>query len=251
MLHLIPSEISFELFLILLAVSSGASCITVIAGIGGGGILLAIFASILPPAALIPVHGAIQLGSNLGRSALMLREMYWPAFPAFALGTVVGASMGGVLVINLDPAWVQIGVGGFIVYSVLGYVPELVRRWGLLTGLISSFLTMFFGATGLFVAAFTKSFDLPRHAHVAVHGTLMTLQHGLKTLVFVAVGFAFGPWLFFILAMIAAGFLGTLVGKRLLGQITDARFKLFLNTVLLLLALRLIWAGLSDLDIFG
>jgi hypothetical protein len=37
-------------------------------GIGGGAALLAVMASLVPPAALIPVHGVVQVGSNLGRA---------------------------------------------------------------------------------------------------------------------------------------------------------------------------------------
>ncbi len=31
--------------------------------------LLAVMATLVPPAALIPTHGVIQIGSNLGRAA--------------------------------------------------------------------------------------------------------------------------------------------------------------------------------------
>jgi uncharacterized membrane protein YfcA len=102
---------------------------------------------------------------------------------------------------------------------------------------------MFFGATGPFVAAFTKSLALGRHAHVATHAVLMSVQHTVKTLAFGLFGFAFGPWLGFCAAMIATGFLGTVAGGHALNRLTDARFKLALNAVLLLIAARLLWAG--------
>jgi hypothetical protein len=80
-----------------------------------------------------------------------------------------------------------------------------MRRWSVLTGGISSFLTMFFGATGPFVATYTKALGLDRHRYVATHAALTTLQHLLKTFVFGFLGFAFGPWVGAILLMIAAG----------------------------------------------
>ena len=191
--------------LLLLGTSFLGSFITVALGIGGGALLLAVMASFMPPAALIPIHGVIQLGSNAFRAALLIRRMHWPPFAAFAIGTLLGATFGGMLVINLPPGLVLIGIGLFIIYSVLRRPPAWLSQVPVLTGLISSFLTMFFGATGVFVANFTKSLSLPREAHVATHAVFMTLQHALKILVFGFLGFAYGPWIGFILAMIGAG----------------------------------------------
>lgn len=156
----------------------------------------------------------------------------------------MGAGAGGLIAVSLPPAWVQIGVGSFVIWSVLAKPPKGLRNWPLLVGGVSSFLTMFFGATGLFVAIYTKSHNLPRHSHVATHATLMTVQHGVKTIAFGLLGFVFVQWWAFILAMVAAGFLGTVVGKSLLNRIDDRRFRLALDAILILLSLRLIYAGL-------
>ena len=107
---------------------------------------------------------------------------------------------------------------------------------------------MFFGATGLFVASYVKSLDLDRHGHVATHATLMTLQHGLKIFAFGILGFAFAPWLAFMVLMIAAGFVGTVAGRHVLVRMTDQGFKRALDVVLVLISLRLIWQGVSSLS---
>ena len=184
---------------------------------------------------------------QLHRAALMLRHVYWPALPAFAGGSLLGVALGGMVAVNLPPAWVQIGVGAFIAWSVLAKAPQGVRNWPFAVGLVSSFLTMFFGATGPFVATFTKSQALPRHAHVATHAALMVVQHAVKIVAFGLLGFAFAEWGAFCAAMIAAGFLGTLTGRSLLNRMDDRRFKLALDAVLILLAIRLVWSGLGDL----
>ncbi|SDE87868.1 Uncharacterized membrane protein YfcA [Paracoccus isoporae] len=246
-LLILPEGMSPPVLYLLLAVSFAASFITVAFGIGGGGILLAAMATLVPPAALIPTHGVIQIGSNLGRVMLTFRHIFWPALPGFAAGSVIGAAIGGSVAVNLPPEWVQLGVGGFILWSVLGRAPRAVRDWPLTVGVISSVLTMFFGASGLFVAVFTKAQTLPRHAHVATHAALMTLQHAIKTVTFGMLGFAFAGWLPFLAAMIVAGFAGTLAGKTLLNRIDDRRFKLALDVILILLSLRLTYAGMRDL----
>lgn len=236
-----------QITVLLLGTSFVASFITVAIGIGGGSLLLAMLASFMPPAALIPVHGVIQLGSGALRAAVLLRSTYWAPLAAFTLGSAIGAAFGGMVLVNLPPEFVLIGVGLFVIYNVLSRPPAWLSRMPLLTGLISSFLTMFFGATGVFVANFTKSLSLTRESHVATHAVLMTLQHGLKIVVFGLLGFAYGPWIGFIIAMIAAGFLGTLAGRSVLIRLSDQVFKRALDIVLILISLRLIWQGVSSL----
>lgn len=244
---LLPESMTILTFWILITTSFLSSVITFVFGIGGGGLLLAVMAALVPPAALIPTHGVIQLSSNFGRVLIVLRHVFWPALPAFIVGSVFGALLGGMVVISLPPAWVQIGIGAFVTWSVLGKAPTGLRNWPLAVGAVSSFLTMFFGATGLFVAAFTKAQQLGRHAHVSTHAALMTVQHGLKTVVFGFLGFAFAQWLPFIIVMCATGFLGTVIGSRFLNRIDDRRFRMGLDAVLLLLSAHLIYAGVTSL----
>ncbi|NNL18630.1 MAG: sulfite exporter TauE/SafE family protein [Boseongicola sp.] len=244
---LLPPDVSEVAFIALAVISFLGSFITVALGIGGGGLVLAVMANLVPPLALIPVHGVIQLGSNAGRLAMFFRDVHWVALPAFAIGTLVGATVGGLIAVDLPPAYVEIGVGAFVVFTVFARSPKWLSRWPAIAGVLSSFLTMFFGATGLFVASFTKSLALDRHSHVATHAAVMTLQHGLKVVIFGLLGFAFAPWVFTIAAMIATGFLGTYVGKHALAKMSDRNFKLALNVVLVLISLRLIWSGLGEL----
>lgn len=240
----LPDGLSAVAFWTLIVSSFIASLITVALGIGGGGLMLAIMASLVPPAALIAVHGVVQLGSNGGRAVMLWRNIHWAAvIPGFLIGSIAGSAMGGAVVIELPSSYVQIGVGAFVIYSVFAKPPQWLSHWSWFTGAVSSFLTMFFGATGLFVANYTKSFTLPRHDHVATHAALMTFQHGLKVIIFGLLGFAYSAWAFVIIALVIAGVAGTLAGRLVLNRITDHGFKRALDVILVLISLRLIWEG--------
>ncbi len=230
----------------LLAVSFAASFITVAFGIGGGAVMLAVLAILLPAPAIIPVHGVVQLGSNVGRAAIMSRHLYLPIVAPFGIGALIGVALGGTFVVQLDPATIQIGVGCFILWSILAKPPAFMRRSAGVAGGFSSFLTMFFGGTGPFVAAFVKTQGLDRMGFVATHATLMTLQHLLKTFTFAFLGFAFAKWAGIIALLILFGFLGTLAGRQVLTRIDERRFRFALNAILAVLALRLIYAGGAD-----
>ncbi|MEM9900688.1 MAG: sulfite exporter TauE/SafE family protein [Pseudomonadota bacterium] len=230
----------------LIAASVLTSFVTASLGLGGGILLLSIMASLLPPAALIPVHGLVQLGSNAGRAALLFRRVAWTLLPAFAGGSLVGVALGGLLAVDLPAGLVQIGVGLFVLFSVLSAPPAWFGRQAFATGATSSFLTMFFGATGPFVATYLKVRRLERHSHVATHAAFMTLQHSLKVVVFGLLGFAFGPWALLIVAMIAAGLVGTYLGRIVLTRMSDRGFRRALDLLLVVIALRLIWIGATS-----
>ena len=245
LVSLLPPDVATPIVALLLGMSFLSSLITVAFGIGGGALLLAVMAVTMPPAALIPVHGVVQVGSNLGRAVLFARHTVWAALPGFTIGSVIGVAIGGNIVVSIPPGLVQAGVGLFIVWAVFARPPQWLSRWPVITGAISSFLTMFFGATGVFVASYSKSLKLPRHPHVATHATLMSVQHLLKSVTFAFLGFAFAPWAPFIAGMILAGLLGTMAGNLVLTRMSDARFHRALDIVLLLIAARLIWSGLQ------
>ena len=102
---------------------------------------------------------------------------------------------------------------------------------------------MFVGATGPFVASFITPERLERHGVVATHAACMTVQHSLKVAAFGFLGFAFLPWIPVLVAMIAAGFVGTLLGKRLLDRLPHRAFKRVFKAILTILALRLLYAA--------
>jgi uncharacterized protein len=246
-LDTIHAGLGWPVALSLFGLSLVSSFITVAFGIGGGAVMLAFMAIALPASAIIPVHGLVQLGSNTGRGILMARHMRFELFGPFAIGAVVGVATGGALVAQLPPAWIQIGVGGFILWSVLARPPGFLRRSGLVTGGFSSFLTMFFGGTGPFVATYVRAQNLDRYEFVGTHAMLMTLQHLLKTLVFGYLGFAFSRWAALIALIVLFGFVGTMLGKHVLTRMDEKRFRFALNFILVALALRLVYAGISGL----
>ena len=243
-----PADIGFYPSIALIAVSAVTSFITAAAGIGGGVVLLAVMAALVPAQVIIPIHGAVQFGSNAGRTAIMLPHVQWPVLVPFVAGSILGAALGGLTVVQFSPGLLKTGLAIFILWSV--WVPSFGiggRLAGFGTGAFSSFLTMFFGATGPFVSAMVKTLRLGRLEHVATQSACMVAQHVIKIVVFGLLGFAFAPYLGLIGAMILSGFVGTVTGKRLLIKMQDAVFHKILSVLLTLLAARLFYEGISTL----
>lgn len=247
---LVPPALEPFAALLLVLSSFVTSAITASLGAGGGLLLLLLMALWLPPAALIPVHGVIQLGSNGGRALLTWRHIDWRLIASFAPGVVAGALLAAWLLVAL-PMWLwQSSIALFVLYLCWG--PRLPRlalgvSGTFVAAAVTSFASMFVGATGPLVAAFVKQVQRDRFATVATFAAAMTLQHAPKAMVFGFAGFVFLDWMAFIAAMILAGLLGTWIGIHLLRHISDRRFAITLNILLTLLAMRLLWQAAVEL----
>ena len=109
-----------------------------------------------------------------------------------------------------------------------------------LIGLVASFLTMFFGATGVFIAGLLNQRGYAPQQFIGTHAICMGAQHTLKIIVFGFLGFAFADWLGVIVMMLAGGLVGTLLGSLVLNRLPREIFAKGLKLILTLLALNLL-----------
>ena len=235
---------NLELVLLLTFAATGTSFITASMGIGGGVLLLAILATTLPPAALIPVHGLVQLGSNGNRAIMTRKHIDWSMVKSFTAGAVVGAFAASFVVIQLPLYLIQLCVALFILFLVWGPKPrrhQVSEKGQVAYGAATTFLSMFVGATGPLVAGVVHRQNYDKHSITATFATCMSFQHLLKMVVFSLVGFAFWQWLPLIILMILGGMFGTWLGLKMLNKIPAGHFKVIFKTVITLLALRLLW----------
>lgn len=219
-------------------------------GIGGGVLLLAILATTLPPAALIPVHGLVQLGSNGNRAIMTRNHIDWSMVKSFTAGAVVGAFAASFVVIQLPLYLIQLCVALFILFLVWGPKPrrhQVSEKGQVAYGAATTFLSMFVGATGPLVAGVVHRQNYDKHSITATFATCMSFQHLLKMVVFSLVGFTFWQWLPLIIMMILGGMLGTWLGLKMLNKIPAGHFKVIFKTVITLLALRLLWQATYSL----
>jgi uncharacterized membrane protein YfcA len=236
--------LSLWTFLGLCAISFAGSFIAAALGLGGGALVLASMALALPPTVLIPIHGVVQLGSNLGRALLMVHQVFYFVVPAFTAGTLVGAAVGAHVVVSL-PRWVLLGIlAAFILYATWAPrfqsgKPGQVKF--LVVGAVSTFVTMFVGATGALIAPFVSAACAERQQVVATHGMLMSIQHSFKVVAFGLIGFSFGPYIALLVGLLAFGLLGTYVGRMVLNRLPERIFRIGLRMVLTLLSCRLLY----------
>ena len=212
-------------------------------GVGGGIILIAVMANFMPAPAIVPVHGLVQLGSNVFRGTIQRAHIDWGTFVWFALGSIVGVAVGGSVVVALPADILRAGLGLFIIYTVWAPKMRFSSQGRLVTvvvGVGSSFLTMFFGATGPFVSALLSRRSYTPQGLIGTHSAFMGAQHLLKIIVFGFLGFAFADWVWMVVLMLLASLAGTLIGSFALERMSADTFAKILKGILTLLAVNLL-----------
>jgi uncharacterized membrane protein YfcA len=240
---LLPDGIGASVALLLIAVSFLTSALTAAFGIGGGVAMLGALAGTAPPGVVIAVHGLVQVGSNIGRTIVQRAHALWPLVARFTAGSLVGVALGVWFVVALPERLLMLLLGLFLLamtWLPKPRIPGLASTGLVVGGGISTFVTMFVGATGPFVQALLLPLGLEKRQLIATHAACTTIQHLLKVFAFGALGFSFRDWLPLIAAMIASGFAGTLAGTRLLESLPERWFLVTIKAALTLVGLDLL-----------
>ncbi|HHG90291.1 MAG TPA: sulfite exporter TauE/SafE family protein [Devosia sp.] len=225
----------------LIALSALTSAITAAFGLGGGSLLIAVMSLFMPGAVVVPVHGAVQLGSNGGRAFFRRTFIQWQFVGWFVLGSALGALVGGRVATTLPEPVFKAAIALFLLYSVWLPKPRINRRGPLSTtiaGTFTSAVGMVVGISGPLVITFLRNLS-ERREIVGTHAFLMTCQNMFKLAAFILFGFAFADYVFLILAMIASGLLGTVLGGLLLDKLPERLFLTAFRLILTLVALDL------------
>ncbi len=225
--------------------------LTTSTGVGGGTLLLALMLQFMPPAAAIPVHGAVQIFSNGWRVWLLRENMQWPIILRFGIPMPLGIAAGLWLFQEMPKEWIQVLIGGFILLTLFSHGLKSLRDrelplWVFIpSGFVVGALNIVVGVVGPMLSTFLVGRNLSRQATVVTISVFSLMGHVFKVIGFAVVGFSFAEYGFAIAAMIPSIVLGTYLGRHFLGRISDAFFRNLLRTVLAGLALKLVvWDGL-------
>jgi uncharacterized protein len=239
----LPPGIDLLTAFLLILISFFTSALTAAFGIGGGVAMLGALAGTVPTHVIVAVHGLVQLGSNIGRAFLQKEHANWPLIARFSLGALIGVGIGAWLFVSLPERILLACLGIFIlamVWSPKPRLPGFSKAGMMIGGIASSTLTMFVGATGPFVQALLLPFNLGRKAMIANQAVMMSVQHLLKIIAFSMIGVALVPWLPLIALMITSGFIGTVLGTKLLDRLPERVFQHILKGLLSVIGLDLL-----------
>jgi uncharacterized membrane protein YfcA len=219
------------------------SCLAGVLGMGGGVLLLAMMPGLLPTSAILPLHAATQLASNLSRAAFDWRFVDLALIPAFALGALAGAWLGGELYRGMDLSWLPVVIGVFILVITWFELPAVAGAGQpalALLGFYQTGLGMVAGATGPLGSAVLMRRKRERDWLVVNTAVYMSVNHGLRVLAYFALGFSFVPWWPLLGGMVVAGIAGSWLGTRLRKHLPQRNFQRWFKLLVTVLALRMI-----------
>ena len=220
-------------------------------GMGGGILLITLMAGLVPASAIIPLHAATQLASNVSRAAFGARYIDWGIVPAFVLGAIAGAWFGGEVYKVLETQWLPAVIG--VLVLVITWVPLPKVSGGgqasiVLLGFYQTGLGMLAGATGPVGAAVLLQRNDERDWLVVNTALYMCLNHAIRVGAFVLIGFSFAPWWQLLLGMVLASIAGSYAGTRLRKYVPQVNFARLFSIMVTLLALRMILYAVLSID---
>jgi uncharacterized membrane protein YfcA len=232
--------------LTLTLVTLAAATLSGAVGMGGGTILAAAMATLLPARSVVPLHGLIQVCSNSSRGLLLWRHIEWKI-----LALYVPLQLAGVWVAiewfwsGESFGWFRPTLGGFVLVAILWNrirprrltVPRAVFA---LAGFGGGLLTVLVGVTGPWISTFFLRDDLSKEEIVATKAAIQTIGHFAKIPAFLSVGFHYRDHVSLLLPMIGASLLGTWLGTRALGRMRREQFRLAFELILGALGLKLL-----------
>jgi len=244
---------------ILTGVALLTAVLSAVVGMAGGIVLLSVMLLFFEPLAAIPLHGAVQLVSNGSRTWIQRSHVDWPIVWRYALPLVPMGFIGLAIAWSLSPPLARGLIGAFVLVAtwapgwlVIGTHPEQIdrgRRFVLLGGVVGV-LNMTVGATGPLIAPFFLNLGLSRQALIGTKAACQTLGHVVKIAIYGVAGFVFSAWLGPLALLSAAVVVGTWLGSRILGHVSEQAFVRLYKTVLTLVALRLVlWDGFAALGL--
>ena len=219
--------------LLLAAAVLATSTLSGVFGMGGGMILMGVYAAVLPVRDAMVLHGVTQLASNGFRFWLLRRHLYTPALAWYALGAAIG--VGVFLSVSYVPEKTTLYVllGGLpliaaVLPSSVGLSIES-RPLAASCGTVVTAAQLTAGVSGPLLDVFFVRGTLDRLQVIGTKALTQTLGHLLKLVYFGwLVGGGTAPalpaWTYPLVVLCALG--GTRLGKALLTRLDDDRFRL-------------------------
>ncbi len=234
-----------EIALLTLAVFF-CSMLTAVTGAGGGVLLLALMLQLVPPAIAIPIHGLVQLTSNTTRTWMFRRDLSWPVVWRYGLLLPFGAVVGLALFQSLPQSFIKLLIGTFVLLTLIsgGVKADHTHKfplWGFLPlGFFTGAMNIIVGAMGPVLAVAVVRYGLTKQAVVGTLGAFGVFGNISKVVGFSVVGFSFLTYWPLVIVMMPVGVAGMHVGRKLLWRFSEQTFHKLLQTILVVMALKLI-----------
>ncbi len=213
---------------------------------GGAMIILAVTSTVLPVAAIVPVHSTLLIGSTSTRALFFWRDIDWKIAGPFLIGSVFAVAIGSRIYVALPEKFIATAISIVMLVAIwlpkVRWRPKLKHPWAIV-GFIHSLLSTLF-AYGALLHAIILHTSLNKRQIVGTMAAGLTGMGIFKILGYTLNGFDYLPYLRIIVFSIAAAFLGTWAGKMVIDRISEKLFRAVFRALVTVTAMRLLYVGL-------
>jgi len=212
-------------------------------GMGGGMILMGVYAAVLPVRDAMVLHGVTQLAANGFRCWLLRHHIFVPALAWYGLGAALGACVFASVGYIPDRTVLYLLLGGLpliatVLPASLGLSIES-RPLAATCGTVVTAAQLSAGVSGPLLDVFFVRGTLDRLQVIGTKAVTQALGHLIKLLYFgVLIGGGSAPdleaWAYPL--VVASALVGTRAGKALLGRLEERRFRLTSRVIVGLIA---------------
>jgi len=228
------------------------SALSGVLGMGGGMILMAYLAAVLPVTTAMVLHGVIQAVANGSRFIILFRHVVWRQTGYFAIGTGLSVLMFYFLVMSTK-TWV--------VYLAIGILPFLPKPWmksfgldflkpthAFTCGLVVTLMQLLAGASGPLLDMFFQESKISRHQVIATKSMTQTFGHLIKVGVYLPLmgheRLLTDQKIFFFVLLVTS-FFGTWAGTRVLERLREEDFRMYVGYSIKAVGLFCVFRGVG------
>ena len=215
---------------------------------GGAMIVLAVTTTVLPVAAVVPIHSALLIGSTVSRAVVFRDHIDWRITTAFLVGSVIAVIIAAPIYVSLSDEIIALAIAIVMLVAIwlpgISWRPKIKHPW-VLVGFLHSFISTLF-AYGAVLHAVILHTGLRRRQIVATMAASLTGMAVFKIVGYAANGFDYTPYIVAIALSIGAAFAGTWIGKLVIDRISERLFRAVFRLLVTLTALRLLYAGIFN-----
>lgn len=210
-------------------------------GMGGGLLLLAALPGILPANAIIPVHGAVQLSSNLSRWLFGFKNTCMSPLAYFFVGSIAGTLIGARLLSHLDISIIPVTTSLFILFILWTPLSSMLKKLPgryLTLGAVQTSLSLYVGATGPLSTTILFKEGYRSDQVIVTNAAINTVVNIAKIIVFTSLGFVFSEYLPHIVVTSLCAVIGSYLGTFFRNKINDNAMRKILKILISILCLK-------------
>lgn len=214
-----------------------------------GGVYILLFSSlaVLPVTAAIALQSTFAAASLIGRIYFFWSHIDWRLMRMFALGGILGVTLGARTFVALPEAVILTLLGLFMLLLIwLPKLPDLNRMKHpfVFIGVLHSYIGTVFGVGGVLQPLMLRT----KLTKLQLTGTLASCMFALdvmKVAGYGSIGFNYFDYIPHIVGATLAGFTGTWLGKRTSHRVSEELFRTVFRVLVTLVALHMIYRGLT------